>query len=209
MLELSEYLQIFIALLAIISPLTVSFIFLALAGHKPKPEQHKIINQATLICIAILCFIAIFGQDLLNLFNISISSFKVSGGILLSLVAFDLLRGAEFKADQSQEQDQQDQAEMIGVMPLGIPLLSGPGAMSSVIIYANMSDAALHILILCLIITIIGFIIFIILRLAKSVQKLLGKTLNAVLNRIMGLILLAIAIEFMVSGLLILLPGLA
>ena len=209
MLAFSEYLQIFVALIAIISPFTVSFVFLALCEDKTKVQRHKIANQAALFMVFLLCLMTFFGKNILDLFSIRLASFKISGGILLSFVALDMLQVIRPKPKRTEDSTSTEHPEMLGVIPLALPILAGPGAMSSVIIYAEQGQGLMHLFAIWFTIACIGFLAWLSMRLSEPIKRFVGQTFNAVFSRLMGLVLLSIAIEFLASGLLEVLPGLA
>ena len=150
------------------------------------------------------------GERILAFFGISFASFRVGGGILVLLIAISMLHARVSPAKQTEE-EAQDAAEMeaVAVVPLGIPLLAGPGAISTIIVYAHRGEAFQHYLFLGPGITLVAITVFLSFRAAPAIAGYLGKTGINVVTRIMGLIMAAIAVEIMASGLKLLFPGLA
>lgn len=209
MLEWSDYAKMLISLLVIVDPLGIIPIFISITtGHSVEDRRHI----AKIACIAMgAVFLAtvIVGDALLKLFGISIASFKVGGGILLLLMAIAMLQAKQSRSKHTPEEDREaEDKEAIAIVPLAIPLLSGPGAISTIIIFSNQARTAGHLTmvgIICLLAVILSWLA---LRASETVSRLLGKTGINIAMRLMGLLLAAIAVEFMASGLSELLPGL-
>ncbi|WP_262359220.1 YchE family NAAT transporter, partial [Vibrio mimicus] len=163
------------------------------------------------IAVAIILIIALLaGQMLLDLFSISLDSFRVAGGLLLLSIAFSMMSGKLGEDKQNkQEKSEYISREQIAVVPLAMPLMAGPGAISSTIVYGarypNMFDT------LGIILTVVAFSFcsWLLFRSAPYIVRLLGQTGINVITRIMGLILGALGIEFIANGLRSLFPGLA
>lgn len=153
---------------------------------------------------------ALGGQALLRLFSISVPAFKVGGGILILLMAIAMLHarmsGARHTAEEGAEAREKEQ---VGVVPLGVPLLAGPGAISTVIIYAHGGTGWTHILLLLAEIWLVAGLVWLSLHLGEDVTRVLGGTGLNIATCIMGLLLAAIAVGFVTQGLTVLLPGLA
>ena len=142
--------------------------------------------------------------------GISIAAFRVGGGILILLMAVDMLHARRSRSSHTAEENQEAvDRDSVAVVPLAIPLLAGPGAISTVILDAHTLSAWSQRLILSAIILGAAFTIWLSLTLAAPITERLGKTGNNILSRLMGLILAAIAVEFIVNGMMTLLglPG--
>ncbi|EEY71272.1 putative membrane protein [Grimontia hollisae CIP 101886] len=159
---------------------------------------------------AILVVSLLAGQLLLDFFSISLDSFRVAGGLLLVSIAFTMMSGKLGEDKQNkQEQSESVSREQIGVVPLAMPLLAGPGAISSTIVYASRYPSSVDTVGLIASICIFATGIWGLLRLAPTIVKFLGQTGINVITRIMGLILAALGIEFITNGLRALFPGLS
>ena len=144
-------------------------------------------------------------------FGISISSFKIAGGILLLLMAINMLNAKTPNAKSTKEEleeahEKSTNISEIAIVPLAIPLIAGPGAISTIIIYSQQDDSLIHLLYMSLIIFLLSVIVFVSLRASTFITKKLGITGINVISRVMGLILASISIEFIVSGLLVVFP---
>lgn len=209
MLEWSEYVKIFVAVLVIVNPLGAIPFYISLTNGSPSAERRKIPNQTSLAIAVVLIISALLGEALLRFFGISIASFRVGGGILLMLMAMSMMQARQSRSRQTPEEAiEAEEKENIAVVPLAIPLLAGPGAISTVIIYSSLSQHPLHYLIIMLSGILIAAIIWIALHSAEYLAGLLGTTGINIAMRLMGILLAAIAIEFIASGALDLLPGL-
>lgn len=207
MLELSEYVKIFIAILAILNPFGVLPVFLSVTGNSTEPERKKIARTVGLAVGGVLALTALVGETVLQLFGISIASFQVGGSILLLLMAVSMMFAKE-SADTGESSGAVPDLRSVAVVPLSVPLLAGPGSISTIIIYANLAASPLHIGLIILCVAAASFITWIILRLATKIGKLIGPLGLSIVSRLMGLLLASIAVEFFAKGIVKLLPGL-
>jgi multiple antibiotic resistance protein len=202
MLEYTEYLKIFIALLAVVDPLAAVPVVAVLNGGD-KPLGLKLIARTVVLTVTAVLLLALFtGESVLIFFGISINSFRVSGGILLMLMSLSMLQGkiSETVLNRA-EVKEGEAAETFAVVPLAIPFLAGPGAISTVILYAHRGQDIHHYLMISLIILAIGFILWVVLRVTPWLSQRLNQTAINIVIRLMGLILLALAVEFIAGGL--------
>ncbi len=206
MLDWSEYVKIFTALLAILNPLGVIPMFLALSGASTSDERKHIALTIGLSVATILSITVLVGELLLSFFGISVASFQVGGSILLLLMAIGMMYG-----NKRDGEDAAVAADMksIAVVPLSVPLLAGPGSISTVIIYANLSASWLHKGLIIICVLLVAFITWLILRAATRWGSFIGALGLSIASRLMGLLLAAIAVEFFTRGIVKLLPGLA
>jgi multiple antibiotic resistance protein len=210
MLEYTDYIKIFIALLAVVDPIGCVPIFVALIARSSSPELRSIEKTVVITVSLILLMALFFGEGLLVFFGISIHSFEVSGGILLMLMAIDMLKAKISATIQTKAEAQEGEAKpSIAVVPLSIPLLAGPGAISTVVLYANQGNHINHYLMMSVDIMTVVMILWAVLRCAPWLTRQLSQTSINVFTRLMGLILSALAVEFIASGLKGLFPGLA
>lgn len=210
MIDWTGYIKIFTALLAIVNPLGAVPVFVSLTGSLTKVERRRIVLTTSIAVASVLIAATLVGEALLNFFGISIPSFKVGGGILLMLMAIAMMLGRHSHTRQTPEEaEEAEDKQSIAVVPIAIPLLAGPGAISTVIIYAHASYQPVHIALIILIILMVALVTWAALHLANPVSRMLGRTGINIATRLMGLLLASIAVEFIVNGLIQLLPGLA
>lgn len=210
MQEWAEYAKFFAGLLAIVNPIGAIPVFIGLTDGQSRLQRHRTALLASTAVGAVLLVALFTGEAILGFFGITIASFRVGGGILILLIAVSMMHARLSPAKQTDE-EAQDAAEKasVAVVPLAIPLLAGPGAISTIIVYAHRSSDPIHYSLLGIEIAVMALIVWAVFRLAPLLSQALGRTGINVLTRIMGLILAAIAVEFMANGLRQLLPGLA
>ena len=205
----SEYVKIVTAILVIVNPLGAVPSFISLTTDQPAPARRRIAVVASFAVGAILVVSCLIGQQILDFFGISISSFRVGGGILILFMAIAMLQARPPRTKHAPEETEEAAAkESIAVVPLALPLLSGPGSISTVIIYSYQSDSWAHIAILVSACILVAALTFLCLYLAIPLSAYLGKTGINIVTRLMGLLLAAVAVEFITAGLMQLLPGL-
>ncbi len=203
--------KVFAALFAIMSPLANLPVFLSLTADMDQPRQRRV-ARTVVIGLVIGCTITVLaGTEILKLFGIGIQSFRLAGGLLILLIALTLLRGQQPRshAGNEKERERYDDQDNPGIYPMTVPILLGPGAISTMIIYAHeatatATQAALGLAIAANIALLGGVFLA-----APHISKRLSATAIAVMSRLMGMILAAIAMEMMTGSLLKLFPGLA
>ena len=140
--EWNEYVRLAVGLLALINPLTVLPIFLGLVQGRPESEKRHISSVASITVLVTLLIFTYFGGALLDLFAITIDSFRIAGGILLLLTALEMMRARA--GAQTSGEDTEVNITSIGIVPLGIPLLAGPGAIVTTIVDATALPGIAH-----------------------------------------------------------------
>lgn len=204
-----EYFKIFVALLFMVNPIAALPTFLGATEQSSDRERKRTINTASLAVALVLVVFCLTGEGLLTMFGIRVDSFQVAGGVILLSLALSMLGGEPGSTKQrSEEAEDALASQNIGVVPLAIPLLSGPGTMSSMIVYANADPSWTHRGILVLLSIGVGVAVWCALHGATPLRRLLGRTGLNVVTRVMGIIVAAVAVEFITTGLLGLLPGL-
>jgi multiple antibiotic resistance protein len=209
MLDHAAYLKIFIGLLAIVNPLGAIPIFISLSTGLSRDERKRIINIVATTVTSILLVSLLVGEVILGIFGISMHSFRVGGGILLLLMSISMLHAHVSPITQTEEEAEESRdKESIAVVPLSIPLLAGPGAISTVIIDAHKASAVGHYAVIAVEIVALSLILWAVLRLSPLISQRISATGINIFTRIMGLILAAIAVEFIANGMKGLFPGL-
>lgn len=210
MQDWAEYAKFFAGLLAIVNPIGAIPVFISLTASQDRLQRYRTALLSAAAVGSVLLLALFTGEAILGFFGITIASFRVGGGILLLLIAVSMMHAQVSPAKQTDE-EVQDAAEKssVAVVPLAIPLLAGPGAISTIIVYAHREPAPAHYMALSLEILLVAMLVWGVFRLAPFLAGVLGRIGINVLTRIMGLILAAIAVEFMANGLRQLLPGLA
>lgn len=203
--DLSIYIKFFIGLCALVNPIGMIPIFTTMTSNQPVKERNKTNLIANFSASLILLVSLFFGNNILHIFGISINSFRISGGILIISIAFSMITGQFIKTI---EQKEKNQSEDISVIPLAMPLIAGPGAISSAIIWSAYYPSLVNLIGCSLVIFVFSFVCWLCFRAAPYVVKILGKTGINIITRIMGLLLISLGIEFITIGLKSIFPGL-
>jgi multiple antibiotic resistance protein len=202
--------KVTIALFAIVNPIGSVPIFISATDGWSSQERSKTAKTVAITVFIVLAVSAFLGDKILNFFGISIPSFQVGGGILLMLISISMMHGKQSGTRQTPEEAQSmTERNTIAIVPLSIPLLAGPGAISNMIITAQQNGGFSGHLFLILPIFIIAIIIWLVLRLSLGISQQLGSIGINIVTRLMGLILAAMAVEFIAHGLIGLFPKLA
>jgi multiple antibiotic resistance protein len=204
-----QYAESVTALFVIADPIGAVPIFISLTTSQTQCERKRTAKNVA-VTVAIVLVVSIFaGQPLLAFFGISLPSFRVGGGILILLMAIAMMQARPSGTQRTPEETEEAATkEEVAVVPLGIPLVAGPGAISTIIIYAHQAPTWFDTVFLVFASILVAVSVWVALRLADPIRKLLGKTGINIVTRLFGLILAAVAVEFMAGGLGQLLPGL-
>jgi multiple antibiotic resistance protein len=199
-----------ITLLAIVNPLAIVPFFIHYTQGFTGAQRKRTIGIASISVFIVIAVCALVGLEVLDFFNISLASFQVGGGLLLMTSALAMLNAqpAEAKATAGEVNDAHTKTS-IAVVPLTIPLLTGPATMSTVVIYADQAKTVAQHSALIGYGVVIALATWLCFTLAKPIARVLGQTGINVMTRLMGLILAALSVEVMAAGLVKLFPALA
>jgi multiple antibiotic resistance protein len=198
------FIRALVGVFVIVNPFGNVPIFISLTSKLTSEERRNAIIKSMIIATAILLVFALIGKVLFDLLNVTLDSLRIAGGLLMLAIAFDMLMG---KSPASRI-DEEEERESVAVTPMATPLLAGPGAMTTVMIYMNDAPTQVmkgSILVAIMIAMAAGFIILIN---CETVYNLIRKDGARVLTKIMGIVLATIAIEMVVNGLLNVFPAL-
>jgi multiple antibiotic resistance protein len=189
------------AVFFVVDPLAAIPIFLALTEGESPPQRARTALRASLTCALTLSVFAAAGGLIFRFFGISLGAFKIAGGILLFLLALDMMKAQPSRTRQTPEEAKEGiEKEDVAIIPLGIPLLSGPGAIATVmVLMTRHAEWAFAVPVFGAIVA-TSIVTYVLLRAAGWLQRRLSRTFMNVMIRIMGLILAAIAVEFVVAG---------
>lgn len=185
----------------IVDPLGNIPIFLALTEEVGAKERKKIAWRACMASFFILFVFAFIGEWILHLFRVTISSFQIAGGILIFIISLSMLQARRSRAKFSPEEERERaEGEDVAIFPLAIPMLSGPAAITTVMVLINLSTSFTHrvIVVLCILIT--TLCCYWIFKQSARLMNLLGQTGINVLMRLMGLLLAVISVQFVIDG---------
>jgi len=201
-----------IALLAIVNPIGVIPFFIHFTQGFDRRQRQRTIRIAAISACVVISVSALAGLQIIEFFGISLASFQVGGGLLLLMSALQMLNAqpAESRKDDlSDGGERADAGASIAIVPLTIPLLTGPATISTMVIYAEKTKHWWQLGVLVLYGVVIGVAVWIAFSLSGRIARVLGKTGINVMTRLMGLLLAALAVEVMSDGLVKLFPILA
>lgn len=201
-METSAFFVAFVTLFATVGVADIAFIFAALTKDNT-PEQRRIFaTRGVLVALGILLFFAVLGNAILDVFGITIPALRTAGGILLLLIAIDMVfaRHSGGTGTTDEEESEARQSHDISVFPLAMPLMAGPGAISAVILLTTGAASDLEFWLVLAAIVVILALCWLTLLIAIPIQRLLGLTGLSVVSRIVGILLAALAVQFVFDG---------
>ena len=207
-----DILKPLIALLAIVNPIGVLPFYIHFTQGFTRVQRRRTIRVASTSAFVVIAVSAVAGLRIIEFFGISLASFQVGGGMLLLMSALQMLNAqpAESRSsDLVEGSDKADAGDSIAIVPLTIPLLTGPATISTMVIYADKSRHWWEIAVLVGYGVVIGLAVWLAFSLAGRIAGVIGKTGINVMTRLMGLILAALAVEVMSDGLVKLFPVLS
>lgn len=201
---LSFALLSFSSIIIVVNPLAATLIFVSLTGSMDRETKLKVAGDASRFALLILLLFTVAGGWILQLFGISIEAFRIAGGLLLFGIGMDMVyaKTSRTKMTATEKYEGQD-ADDIAVMPLAIPMITGPGAITSAIVLMNeaieMGVAAIAIVVLAAV-TAIG-LTYAMMQRSDDIVLRIGQREYRAVNRLMGMLLIAIAVQFIIIGL--------
>lgn len=202
-------LKLTITLLAIVDPLASIPVFLASTEGLTDGARRRVARTVSLTVFGVLAVAVVGGAEVLGFFGISIASFMIGGGLLFLLLAISMLQAKESGIRRTPvEAREAAESDGVAVVPLAIPLLAGPGAITTLIIAAHESPTTVHLVLLLIPAAVISLVVWLALISANPILHRIGRTGMNVITRVMGLIIAAIAVEYIYRGLIQLFPKL-
>ena len=196
-----ELLLIFTSILFIVDPFAVIPTFLAMTARDTPAQRRVLAGRGAWTCAITLTAFALGGSMIFKIFGITIGAFKIAGGVLIGLNALDMVQARRSQQRETPvEKAEGIQKEDIGIMPLGVPMLAGPGAISTVMVLALGAKSPAATVAVYVSIVLTSLITFLVLSAASVVERRLGQTGMRILTRLMGLVLCAIAVQFIIDG---------
>lgn len=207
---MTEYLRFAVTLAAVLDPFLAVPIFLTLTASHGARARVVLVRVVAITVFVVLAVSALLGDTILTLVGASLAAFRVGGGLVLLLMALAMLNAQAGGVRQSEEEAAElESGELRGVVPLAIPLLAGPGAISTTIIAAEKGAGVAHLAVILGCIGAVSLLTWIVLRAANAIGNRLGTTGLNIATRLLGLLLAALAIQTMAEGLRELFPGLS
>lgn len=196
----------FVTFLTIIDPVGLAPVVISLTAHLSDKQRTKIITRAIVISAIIIAFFALVGRVVLDRLGISLYAFNMAGGVLLFLVAVDMLFGRPSGTRETKTEEEEAMTrEDVSVFPLAIPMIAGPGTIATTILYVNLATATgnpISMLAVAAAIVSALFLAWLVMRSSHWIIHLIGRTGILVLSRILGILLAALAIQFVFNGIL-------
>jgi multiple antibiotic resistance protein len=191
----------FVTLLVIVDPLGLAPIFAALTRGYPEKCKREAAIRGTALGAVILFAFALVGDALLGALGIGLPAFRTAGGILLFLLALDMIfaRPTGLRSRTVREQEEESYEQDISVFPLAIPLLAGPGAITTVLLYTGGASLT-QVAVLMAVLSAVLLLTLVSLLLAPLIMRLFGETGANVLSRVLGVLLAALAVQFVIDG---------
>ncbi|MCF2514792.1 MarC family protein [Sphingomonas sp. G124] len=201
----------FVTLAVIIDPPGCAPIFASLTSGTTLAHRRKMAIRSSAVAWGILVFFALLGEPLLRTLGVSLSAFRVAGGIMLFIIALEMVfeKRTERREERAKEIEGTPEADDISVFPMAIPMIAGPGSIASIMLLSARANGTFEGLIVLGAMTAVIVLTFLALLLAGPLMKLIGAKLEAMITRILGVILAALAAQFVIDGLERSLPGLA
>jgi multiple antibiotic resistance protein len=196
-----ELLLIFTSIFFIVDPFAVIPTFLAMTVRDSPAQRRVLARRGAWTCAITLIAFALGGSMIFKIFGITIGAFKIAGGVLIGLNALDMVQARRSQQRETPVETAEGiQKEDIGIMPLGVPMLAGPGAISTVMVLALGSKSTAATVAVYGSIVLTAALTFFVLSAASLVERRLGQTGMRILTRLMGLVLTAIAVQFILDG---------
>jgi multiple antibiotic resistance protein len=203
-----ESLSFIISMLAITNPAGSLAVFLAMTANKSEVARKQTALTATLAIFIVLILMIWVGIPILKVFGISLPAFQITGGLIILLRGLAMLHSKETPTSQTADElETQMHRDSIAVVPLAIPIIAGPGAMTNVIIFSRHFPDFWDKILICLEVLVVTLIVGIVLFFANRIGRIIGDTGIKITTRIMGLLLAAIAMSMITNGLAELFPG--
>jgi multiple antibiotic resistance protein len=191
----------FTSIFVIVDPISGAVTFVSMTSDMTDEKKNELAKKAVTLACAIALFFAITGSAILNLFSISVDSLRIAGGILLFSIAFDMMHAKISSESITQEEISQSQErEDIWIFPIGLPLLTGPGAISTVIVLVGGAQTIDQKIIILVSIILTFFLCLYVFLFSRKINKFLGYNGMRVFTRIMGLLLAALAVNLTATG---------
>lgn len=191
----------FIALFIIVDPIVNVPIFVSILENFEAKNRKSMVQKAVVIAATVLIIFTLLGNYIFKFLGIEMYSFRIAGGILLFIISLEMLFGRRTKTESSvEEEDEAKIREDVTVTPMAVPLLTGPGAITTGIVLFNSAKTLTNEIILIADILLVFLISYVILARSDYLFKILGRTGTRVVVRIMGLLLSAIAVQFVMTG---------
>jgi len=195
------FITAFSALFTIINPFSAASIFLTITHGDSEKKRRKMVKKACLVAAIVLFLFAFAGNFILSFFGITVDAFMIAGGIIIAITGFNMVQTKRNRFRSETEKKEAMEKEDVSVVPLAIPLLTGPGAMTTAIVLMGQTTTYVEVGAFVIAAFIAFLITFIILFNASKLEKHIGETERNIIERILGLIVMVVGVQFVVNGL--------
>lgn len=204
-MDFTQFINYFIALLVISNPLAALPAVLGITRHQNLHEKRRT-GILSAVAVGVIFLIATWaGTPLLKIFGIGLASFQVAGGFVIFLMALSMLSAEESPIKHTPEEKERPRVSG-AIVPLAMPIIAGPGAISSIVVTTNLFPGTLNQIVISCSALLVAFVMGILLYFAANLEKIFGKSGINVINRLGGLVLAAIAVQTLATGLIGLFP---
>ena len=199
--DLSLFLTtVFLGFIAILNPIGNTPVFISMVGDSDDKVIKKFAFRAVFVAFIIITMFCLFGHVIFRMFGITLPAFQIAGGIIVFFIGYDLLQGKAAGAHQTKMENDTAKLNDMAISPLGIPLLAGPGTISSAMNFVGEGNSFLVTLLVILVFAVVCTITFFMFIISKKIADKLSPSLIKVVSKIMGLILTVIAVQMFING---------
>jgi multiple antibiotic resistance protein len=191
---------VFLGFFAILNPIGNTPVFLLMVGDSSRKTIKKVAFRSVLTAFIIITIFSLFGHLIFRLFNITLPAFQIAGGIIVFFIGYDMLQGKAASAHRSKYIESDNHLDDLAVSPLGIPLLAGPGTISTSMNFVGEGHSFLNTLLIIFVFAVVCGITYLMFVLGKRIADKLNPTMIKTISRIMGLILAVIAVQMLING---------
>jgi multiple antibiotic resistance protein len=190
----------FTSILFIVDPIAVIPTYLVITQHESPAQRRRTARRACIAAALLLIAFGLAGKFIFQIFGITMSAFRVAGGVILWIVAMDMLQAKRTTQESAAEIEEGTAKEDVAITPLAMPMLAGPGAISTIMVLAGQARTLSQSLVLYASIVLTAVVSWLTLRIGERLMARMGQTGIRVMTRIMGLLLAAIAAQFVLTG---------
>lgn len=191
-----------ITFFVVIDPPGCAPIYAGLTAGVPRPHARSMAARAVLVAGAILVVFALFGQDILSALGISLDGFRIAGGIMLFLIALEMVfeKRTQRREDRAQKLLDAHEVEDVSIFPMAMPMIAGPGSIASIMLLMSRGTGVTRTLVILAALAVILALTYLALLLAGPIMRVLGAKVEAVVTRLLGVLLAALAAQFVIDG---------
>lgn len=191
---------VFVGFFAILNPIGNTPVFLTMVGDEDRKIIRRVALRSVTVAFIIITVFSLFGHLIFRLFNITLPAFQITGGIIVFFIGYDLLQGKQAKTQKTSVKDTMATYDDMAVSPLGIPLLAGPGTISTAMNFVGQGNSFLNTMLIIIVFAFVCAITFLMFVLSKRIAEKLRPAIIKAISRIMGLILAVIAVQMLING---------